>query len=81
MNIKNKYTEMKQLAFACMLILTMNACSYGQNGIPFGRISSSAAAQKVNMAVTAVENLYVDELNSNKLAEDAIIGLLEKLDP
>lgn len=81
MNIKNKYTEMKQLAFTCMLILTMNACSYGQNGIPFGRISSSAAAQKVNMAVTAVENLYVDELNSNKLAEDAIIGLLEKLDP
>lgn len=81
MNIKNKYTEMKQLAFACMWILTMNACSYGQNGISLGRIPSSAAAQKVNMAVTAVENLYVDELNSNKLAEDAIIGLLEKLDP
>ncbi|MDR0613219.1 MAG: S41 family peptidase [Dysgonamonadaceae bacterium] len=59
----------------------MNACSYGQNGISLGRIPSSAAAQKVNMAVTAVENLYVDELNSNKLAEDAIIGLLEKLDP
>lgn len=72
---------MKQLAFACMLILTMNACSYGQNGIPFGRVPSSAAAQKVNIAITAVENLYVDELNSNKLAEDAIIGLLEKLDP
>jgi carboxyl-terminal processing protease len=72
---------MKQLAFACMWILTMNACSYGQNGISLGRIPSSAAAQKVNMAVTAVENLYVDELNSNKLAEDAIIGLLEKLDP
>lgn len=81
MNIKNKYTEMKQLAFACMWILTMNACSYGQNGISLGRIPSSVAAQKVNMAVTAVENLYVDELNSNKLAEDAIIGLLEKLDP
>lgn len=72
---------MKQLTFACMLILTMSACSFGQNGIHFGHISSSASAQKVNMAVTAVENLYVDELNGNKLAEDAIIGLLEKLDP
>lgn len=71
---------MKQLAFACLSILTMNACTYGQNTILFGR-ASSEAAQKVNIAITAVENLYVDELNSNKLAEDAIIGLLEKLDP
>jgi carboxyl-terminal processing protease len=29
----------------------------------------------------AIENWYVDTVNSNKLAEDAIIGLLEKLDP
>ncbi|MDR2691197.1 MAG: S41 family peptidase [Dysgonamonadaceae bacterium] len=72
---------MKQLAFACLLIVTMNACTYGQNGITFGRVASSAAAQKVNMALTAVENLYVDELDGNKLAEDAIVGLLEKLDP
>jgi carboxyl-terminal processing protease len=70
---------MKQLTFAGMLILTMHACSYGQNRITLH--TTSSAAQKVNVAIAAVENLYVDELNSNKLAEDAIIGLLEKLDP
>ncbi|MDR1631770.1 MAG: S41 family peptidase [Dysgonamonadaceae bacterium] len=72
---------MKQLVFACMLILTITACSYGQNKIFFGNAPSSKAAQKVDIAITAIENLYVDKLNSNKLAEDAIIGLLEKLDP
>ncbi|MDR0733206.1 MAG: S41 family peptidase [Dysgonamonadaceae bacterium] len=72
---------MKQSVFACVLILTLHACSYGQNKITFGHAHSSAAVQKVGMAITAVENLYVDELNGNKLAEDAIIGLLEKLDP
>jgi carboxyl-terminal processing protease len=80
MNIKNKYIKMKQSVFACMLIFTMYACSYGQNNISL-RIPSSAATQKLNMAITAIENLYVDELNSNKLAEDAIISLLAKLDP
>jgi carboxyl-terminal processing protease len=33
------------------------------------------------MAMLALENLYVDTVNSEKLAEDAIISLLEKLDP
>jgi carboxyl-terminal processing protease len=37
--------------------------------------------QKVNMAMLAIENLYVDTVNSAKLAEDAIITMLEKLDP
>jgi carboxyl-terminal processing protease len=54
----------------------MNACSYGQN-----YRSSNSAVRKVEMAMAAIEGLYVDTVNSNKLAEDAIIGLLEKLDP
>jgi carboxyl-terminal processing protease len=81
MNIKYKYIKMKQLAFACVLILTMSACSYGQNRIPFGRVPATLATQKVDLAITAVENLYVDNLDGNKLAEDAIVGFLEKLDP
>ncbi|GHT64215.1 peptidase S41 [Bacteroidia bacterium] len=72
---------MKQLAFACVLLLTMSACSYGQNRMPFGRVPASPSTQKVDLAITAVENLYVDNLDGNKLAEDAIVGLLEKLDP
>jgi carboxyl-terminal processing protease len=35
----------------------------------------------VDIAMAAIERHYVDTVNSNKLAEDAIIGLLEKLDP
>lgn len=38
-------------------------------------------ARKLSMALYAVANLYVDSVNSEKLAEDAIIGMLEKLDP
>jgi carboxyl-terminal processing protease len=81
MNIKYKYIEMKQLTFAFALLLIMNACSYGQNRMPFGRVQSTPATQKVNLAIAAVENSYVDNLDGNKLAEDAIVGLLEKLDP
>jgi carboxyl-terminal processing protease len=33
------------------------------------------------MAIAAIENLYVDTVNKDKLAEDAIVALLQKLDP
>jgi carboxyl-terminal processing protease len=33
------------------------------------------------MALYAIQNLYVDTVNESKLVEDAVIGLLEKLDP
>jgi carboxyl-terminal processing protease len=33
------------------------------------------------MTIAAIENLYVDTVNANKLAEDAIRALLQKLDP
>jgi carboxyl-terminal processing protease len=35
----------------------------------------------VGMAIAAIENMYVDTVNKDKLAEDAIIALLQKLDP
>lgn len=38
-------------------------------------------ARKVAGALYAVASLYVDSVNSEKLAEDAIRGMLEKLDP
>ena len=33
------------------------------------------------MAISAIEALYVDSVNADKVAEDAIRGMLEKLDP
>jgi len=36
---------------------------------------------KLQMAETYISNLYVDEVDEEKLVEDAIKGMLEKLDP
>jgi carboxyl-terminal processing protease len=38
-------------------------------------------ARKLSMALYAVANMYVDSTNTGQLAENAIIGMLEKLDP
>ena len=65
---------MKHFLLVFALLLSLNSCSYGQG-------NNNPAIRKVNMVMYAIENLYVDTINNNKLAEDAIIGLLEKLDP
>ena len=36
---------------------------------------------KLNMATMAIKNLYVEDVDEKKLVEDAIRGMLEKLDP
>ena len=38
-------------------------------------------ARKLSMALYAISNLYVDPTDDKKLVEDAITGILEKLDP
>ncbi len=40
-----------------------------------------ANLQKLLNAEYAINNLYVDSVDENKLVEDAIVGMLEKLDP
>ena len=72
---------MKQFLFASILLFSMNACSYGQDRILSGNMLNDPAIRKVSFAMAAIENLYVDTVNTGKLAEDAINGLLEKLDP
>lgn len=41
----------------------------------------SDGSKKVATTFAIIENMYVDEINDKKLAEDAIKSLLEKLDP
>ena len=65
---------MKHFILIGFLSICLFACSYGQGKF-------DPATLKVNMVMSAIENLYVDTVNRDKLAEDAIIGLLEKLDP
>lgn len=38
-------------------------------------------SRKLSIALYAIANLYVDSVDNNKLVEDAITGMLEKLDP
>ena len=45
------------------------------------RYNSSTPLNKLNMAVMAINSLYVEEVDQEKLTEDAIRGMLEKLDP
>lgn len=46
-----------------------------------GAQQASAAARKLSMAEYAISNFYVDQVNEEKLVEDAIVAMLEKLDP
>ena len=59
---------------ALLLTLTLSA----QLRINLGKNSPMSKLQYAEMAIT---NLYVDSVNEEKLVEDAIRGMLEKLDP
>ena len=44
-------------------------------------LGDSSPLRKLQIAELATTNLYVDSVDENKLVEDAIRGMLEKLDP
>jgi carboxyl-terminal processing protease len=52
----------------------MISCSYGQKW-------NDPSAAKLSTALSIIENMYVDTVNSEQLANDAIRALLQKLDP
>lgn len=64
---------MKQFLFISLSLLL---CSIQVNAQ-----KTSQEARKLSMALFAVSNLYVDPADEVKLVEDAITGMLEKLDP
>ena len=45
------------------------------------RLTDESQLRKLSIAEMAVTNLYVDSVDEQKLVEDAIRGMLEKLDP
>lgn len=84
---KQKQTEMMKKYFpyrtsrlAWLLFLGLfpflSACAQLQ--IDFG---PESALRKLQMAEVAINNYYVDSVDESKLVEDAIRGMLEKLDP
>lgn len=47
----------------------------------FSQYYMTPGMQKLNMATMAVSSFYVDSVKEEKLVEDAIVGMLQKLDP
>lgn len=45
------------------------------------KFSSDSPLRKLQMAEMAINSFYVDSVNEQKLAEDAIRGMLKELDP
>lgn len=56
-----------------LIVVFVSCLSFSQTFDP--------AMRKVNIAMYAIKSMYVDPVNENKMAEDAIVGLLDKLDP
>lgn len=67
---------MKNIVLLLLFLFTGTACA--QRG--YGDIDVDQI-RKLQMAQVAITSLYVDSVDQKKLAEDAIRGMLDKLDP
>jgi carboxyl-terminal processing protease len=65
---------MKKIGLYLLLVGCSVAQIAAQNNI-------NQESRKLSMALFAISNLYVDSTDTGKLTEDAIVGMLEKLDP
>ena len=66
----------KYLIAACLLVASV--ATQAQMRVNLGE---NSPLNKLRIAEMAITNLYVDTLSEDKLVEDAIRGMLEKLDP
>lgn len=65
-------------AVAAVILTALPTTAQAQMRVNVG---DDAPMRKLQMAELAITNLYVDTVNESKLVEDAIRGMLEKLDP
>lgn len=75
----NKNTNMKRrflsTLYCSLMLLPLPAQHIVTNG------NAAEPLRKLAMAEVSIANLYVDKVDENKLVEDAIKGMLGKLDP
>lgn len=64
---------MRQIVLSLLLAIAMLAPAAAQK--------NNQDARKLQLALYAINNLYVDSTDEGKLVEDAIVGMLDKLDP
>lgn len=68
---------MRKLIIAAVALLTAGTAS-AQMHLNLG---DDSPMRKLQIAEMAITNLYVDSVDEQKLAEDGIRGMIEKLDP
>ena len=66
--------EMKKIILSCLLLL-------GSVSMVAQEYYDITQMRKLQTVQLAIANLYVDSVDFKKLTEDAIVGMLEKLDP
>lgn len=69
---------MKKHILTLLLALSLAAGAQAQMRLNFG---SNSPMRKLQVAEMAITNLYVDSVDEQRLVEDGIRGMLEKLDP
>lgn len=57
------------------------ACSLMLANSVFSQFQMTPGTQKMSLAMYAIKNLYVDNVNENKLVEDGIRAMVKELDP
>ena len=66
---------------AVMALSLMGQAASAQLAVTNNRANAESQLRKLTIAEMAIKALYVDEVDEQKLVEDAIRGMLEKLDP
>ena len=72
---------MKRIYILALLCVCTIAQLQAQNVLTNKEVAAQNALRKLQLAEFAIANLYVDKVDEDKLVEDAILGMLEKLDP
>lgn len=70
--------HIKHILYATLLPLFLSLPAQAQLKLDFGKDSP---LRKLQIAEIAINSFYVDSVDQNKLVEDGIRGMLEKLDP
>lgn len=62
-------------------ILSILACSLLLANSSFSQFQMTPGTQKMGLALYAIKNLYVDQVNENKLVEEGLRAMVKDLDP
>ncbi len=74
------YRYFRIILASVMLLLTSVSCGFAQSRSSAPEVDVTQV-RKLQMAQLAITQLYVDSVNQKKVVEDAIRGMLDKLDP